>query len=566
VTPAGIISTIAGASAGFSGDGGLATSALLNFPSSLVVDSKNNLFISDTSNYRIRRIDLTTGLITTVAGNGTQGLRGDGGSATEAQLDTPMNIALDAVGGLYIGDSNNHRIRKVTFGLTVPTLAKITEAIGAQGGAGNFMLEGTSFSIPLTINAGAGITVSDVVVLSETRATAKFTIATNAAAGPRDLNVTTDLGTSGNVTFTVVPPFADLSITSTKTGNWEVGFNGAYNIRVANDGVAPTAGPIVVTDTLPDGFSFVSGTGAGWSCSSANQDVTCSNSGPIDSGGSSTLVLIVAVGSNTGPQATHLLTASVNGDLVASNNTASDTRNVQTPFIFFNFSPTSLLPAGQATVGLSISPQFSQEVTGTLTLTFASSAAIPADDPAVQFVTGGRTVNFTIPANSSSARFSGLPQAGAIGFQTGTVAGNLTFTVSLQTGSVQTEFTNSRPVPRRPPTVHSVRKDNATTTSFNLGITVSSSEREITHLVLNFSTSPAITVSCGGVSGCTASGNALSLDVKSLFETWFKSTSQYGSLGTLTVPLTFTGTYSGTLIISLRNSLGTSNSLTVLLP
>jgi sugar lactone lactonase YvrE len=167
VTPGGIISTIAGtANAGFSGDGGPAISAQLNMPTALAVDAQNNLFVADTNNNRIRKIDLVTGIITTIAGNGTAGVSGDGGPPTQAQLDAPTNIALNANGDLFISDSTNSRIRKVTSNLTVPTITKVTPAFGAQGATGSFMLEGTSFTRPLTINAGAGISATNVVVLS----------------------------------------------------------------------------------------------------------------------------------------------------------------------------------------------------------------------------------------------------------------------------------------------------------------------------------------------------------------------------------------------------------------
>ena len=118
VDPAGIITTVAGnGTRGFSGDGGPATSASLAIPRRVAVDAAGNLFIADQVNQRIRKVD-AAGIITTVAGNGTRGFSGDGGSATSASLANPMGVAVDASDNLYIADSGNSRIRRV--GLAAP--------------------------------------------------------------------------------------------------------------------------------------------------------------------------------------------------------------------------------------------------------------------------------------------------------------------------------------------------------------------------------------------------------------------------------------------------------------
>jgi hypothetical protein len=112
----GTITTVAGnGNAAFSGDGGLATSASLQAPSEVAVDSSGNMFIADTSNQRIRKVSGTT--ITTVAGNGNYGFSGDGGPATSASLFGPARVAVDASGNVYIADTTNERIRKVSGGI-----------------------------------------------------------------------------------------------------------------------------------------------------------------------------------------------------------------------------------------------------------------------------------------------------------------------------------------------------------------------------------------------------------------------------------------------------------------
>ncbi len=110
----GIITTIAGSGAsGYSGDGGPATSASFNFIGGIVVDSAGHVFIADSSNHRVRRVDAATGIVTTVAGTGTGAYSGDGGPASAAQLNGPGALALDSSGNLYIADVNNYRVRKI---------------------------------------------------------------------------------------------------------------------------------------------------------------------------------------------------------------------------------------------------------------------------------------------------------------------------------------------------------------------------------------------------------------------------------------------------------------------
>lgn len=115
INTSGIITSVVGTGvAGYSGDGGQATNAQICYPHGMIFDAAGNLFFADRGICNcVRKVD-TAGIITTIAGNGTQGYSGDGGLAASAQLSQPWGIALDASGNLYISDAGNNRIRMVT--------------------------------------------------------------------------------------------------------------------------------------------------------------------------------------------------------------------------------------------------------------------------------------------------------------------------------------------------------------------------------------------------------------------------------------------------------------------
>ncbi len=162
VTVSGTISTVAGdGTAGFSGDRGPAAEAQLNLPGGVAADSARNLYIADTNNHRIRKIT-AAGIIDTVAGNGTLGFNGDGGPATAAQLNLPWGVAADSAGNLYIADTNNLRIRKVT-------VAGIISTVAGNGSAGFYEYSGTATEVPLGFPYGVAVDAAGNFYATDTK-------------------------------------------------------------------------------------------------------------------------------------------------------------------------------------------------------------------------------------------------------------------------------------------------------------------------------------------------------------------------------------------------------------
>ena len=142
INTVGIISTIAGRDSsgygiwGDSGDGGQATDAELDVPYGLCLDAAGNLYIAENLGFRVRKVILSTGIISTVAGSGTHGFGGDGGPATAAKLSIAYDVKCDAAGNIYIADLENNRIRKIDASTGIITTICGTGAYGYSGDGG----------------------------------------------------------------------------------------------------------------------------------------------------------------------------------------------------------------------------------------------------------------------------------------------------------------------------------------------------------------------------------------------------------------------------------------------
>ena len=184
----GIITTVAGTGlAGFTGEAGPGTAARVNFPMGLAVDGAGNVYIADTFNYRIRKLTVATGIINTIAGNGTAGATGDGGPATAAQLNQPTGVAVDAAGNVFIADYWNHKIRKVAAGTgVITTVAGLgTQAFSGDGGLATIAQLNNPSGV--AVDAAGNLYIADyqnVRIRKVTAATGIITTVAGGGAGP----------------------------------------------------------------------------------------------------------------------------------------------------------------------------------------------------------------------------------------------------------------------------------------------------------------------------------------------------------------------------------------------
>src|SRR5262245_28805833 len=184
VFPDGSIKTVAGTGTlGFSGDGGVATAATLRAPISVAAMPDGSFLIADPANTRIRRVS-ATGIITTVAGDGTFGFSGDGGPATAAQISAPNGVAALPDGGFLIADTGNSRIRRVSPAGTITTAAaRGTAGLSGDGGSATAAQLNAPYSVAPT--ADGGFVIADTGNLPVRRVSAAGIITTIAGTGVR---------------------------------------------------------------------------------------------------------------------------------------------------------------------------------------------------------------------------------------------------------------------------------------------------------------------------------------------------------------------------------------------
>jgi trimeric autotransporter adhesin len=153
----GIITTIAGnGTSGYSGDSGPATSAQLNSPRGIAIDAQGTIYIADTGNNRVRKV--ANGIISTIAGNGDADYGGDNGPATSAAINYPLGVAVDSGGNVYIADTSNNRVREVSNGIITTIAGSDASAIGDNGPATSAAI---NYPLGVAVDSGGNVYIAD---------------------------------------------------------------------------------------------------------------------------------------------------------------------------------------------------------------------------------------------------------------------------------------------------------------------------------------------------------------------------------------------------------------------
>jgi len=226
------ILTVAGNEiAGYEGDGGVATAAELSQPRGVALDSAGNIYIADLNNNRIRKVAAGTGIITTVAGNGTSGYSGDGGPATSAELDQPYGVAADAAGNIYIADSLNNRIREVSASTGIITTVAGNGLYGSSVDGGLATNSSLSEPFGIAVDSAGNIYIADTYSCKIRKVTASTGIITNVAGVAFSCSYSGDGGLATGATLAY--PYA---VAVNSSGNIYIADTENERIREVNAG------------------------------------------------------------------------------------------------------------------------------------------------------------------------------------------------------------------------------------------------------------------------------------------------------------------------------------------
>ena len=401
----GIITTVAGSGVqGYSGDGGPATSAELNWPWAVAVDAVGNIYFTDTDNQRIRKVAVSTGIITTVAGTGTPGYSGDGEPATSAELNSPFGIAVDAAGNIYFADYFNNRVRKVTVSTgDISTVA----GNGTQGFSGDGATATSAeiyYPTSVALDTVGNIYIADDVNDRIRKVTASTGII-QTVAGTGSTGYSGDGGpaTGGEL-------FWPYGVAVDTSGNIYIADKDNNRIRAVGSGRAPTPGPgpsinVIVTSSDPTPTMGESVTLTATVLNSLNSPAssgtvswlngsTSLGQSNVDSNGIATIITTLGPGGN------QLITANYTG-------TSQSTGTLALHVAGFSF--TASTPAVRVTSGQSIQVA----------------------------VNGSSYYGFSRPVDLTC---SGMPSPGScalsastVNFNNGTTSQNLTLTVGTAT-------------------------------------------------------------------------------------------------------------------------------------
>ncbi len=395
ITPGGIISTVAGnGNCCYSGDGGPATSAQLNYPNAVAVDAAGNLYIADTNNGRIRFVS-SNGIISTIAGGNGNGYSGDGGLATSAQMTGPNGIALDAAGNIYVADQNNNVVRVLTpVALSIEVPNPLSAGFISLPYSASLVVEGGHPTYTWSLASGAlpnGLTLSPSGTISGTP--------TATGVSSFTVKATDDTGATNTAATSItinnpIPSIANLSTVSAMAGS--AGFtltvngsgfvNGASTVQWGGD---PRSTAFVSANQLTATINTADLAGTG------TFNVTVVNAAPGGGTSSNAPFAVIA-------NCSYLLSASSDGaPLTASTGSVSVT----------------------APIGCSWTAASNSNF---LNITSGASGS------------GNGTVGYSVAANTGSTRSGTLTIAGQIFTVTQTVASGAQYVISTYAGGVAT--------------------------------------------------------------------------------------------------------------------------------
>ena len=408
VVTGGTITTFAGTGvAGFGGDGAAATAALLNYPTALSLDAAGNLYVADTNNNRVRKV--VSGTINTVAGNGEQIFSGDGGPAIAAGLDSPNGVAADTLvaGKFYISDTHNQRIRVVDAAGNITTLVGTgLKAFGGDGGVG------TSASVArprgLAVDASGKVFFADSDN-NRVRTVTGTTVATIAGNGEQGFSGDTGLATGAAI---------DTPRAAAVNGGGTVAFSDSNNARVR--AVSPSGIITTVIGVSPTGaeslilsapVTIVYGSSAALTATFSNNGNTATGSVAFSDGatalGSGTFASNVASLTASGLKAgVHTLVATYAGD--ANNAAIASGVSVLTvtPLAITATANAATIQYGQAIPALTgtltgVLPADAANVTAVFATTATATSPV-GTYPITVTLTGSAAANYSVTLSGTS--------------------------------------------------------------------------------------------------------------------------------------------------------------------
>jgi sugar lactone lactonase YvrE len=403
VTPDGKINHFAGDAngmPGYTGDGGLAANARLRRPTRLAVDGQGNLYIADSGNQRIRKVDAVTKIITTIAGNGVAAYTGDNVQATFTGLNNPAGLAFDAQGNLYIADSGNHRIRKVD------AVTKIITTIAGNGGAGyggeNLIATQTSLNTPMGVSLdGSG----NVYIADRDNHRARLLeVATGRLTTITGQGVFGFGGDDGKAKLAAVGTPEDLAVAKPDGRALFLADTGNRRARKLDKDVVPNNPPVAVAKPLPAEINFgdaiqLDGTDSSdpdgdplsysWTNNGA-QISTAAVATIVLNPGTHSIVLTVRDGRggehSTAPQVVTVLSSGVTIDSVFPNSGRRG-ENIQITILGSGFLPQSKVSLSG--IGVTVFTKYVSSTKLTATLMISSSAFTGIRDVIVTNPDGG---------------------------------------------------------------------------------------------------------------------------------------------------------------------------------